>query len=75
MSKIKRSLAEDLDITDSRAPDYGDDNPTLDDLYINQLINILRALEGQNMSGYLPELAEAQHRINKLYSDAEKAPF
>jgi hypothetical protein len=75
MSLIKRSLAEDVDITDSREADYGEDSPTLDDLYINQLITTLRALEGTNMSGYLPELAEAHTRIMKLQFDAEKAPF
>lgn len=75
MSKIKQYLSEDVDITDSREADYGEDSPTLDDLYINQLITTVRALEGQCMSGYLPELTEIHNRIMKLQFDAEKAPF
>jgi hypothetical protein len=78
MSQIKRSLAEDIDITDPKdTGTYGreDDSPSLDDMYINQLIQTLRALENSYLPEYLPELTEAHTRIMKLQYDAEKAPF
>lgn len=77
MSKTKRALDENIDVTDYRdTGEYGQlDEPTLDDIYINNLLSTLRALEGLILADYLPELVECSHRINKLLVEAEKAPF
>ena len=77
MSKTKRALAEDIDLTDpSDTGEYGQlDEPTLDDLYINNIVVNLRALQGTNLSDYLPELIECKARLEKLLVDAERSPF
>lgn len=75
MSLTKRALAEDIDVTDERdTGDYGVDEPTIGDMYINTLISTLRALDGRILDTYLPELTEAKHRLEKLIATAEM-PF
>lgn len=78
MSKIKQSLANELDITDitdSRdTGEYIKDDPTLEDLFMNSLLNTVRALDGLTLTEFLPELTECRNRIEKLILEAER-PF
>jgi hypothetical protein len=76
MSKTKRALSEDIDLTDSSDSGfYGEDAPTLDDMFINGLMSNIRALEGMHLDDYLPELIECKHRLEKLIVEAERSPF
>jgi len=76
MSRIKRYLKEDIDVTDQRdTGDYTIDEPSKEDFLINNLLVALQDLNEANLYVYEPELREAKKLITDLLDKAEKAPF
>lgn len=76
MSKIKRSLVEDIDITDPRdnSASLESDSPTAVDWAMAQLPTIIKTLENGITIGYEYELREYIKRLTKVVDNAEK-PF
>ena len=76
MSKIKRSLPEDFDISEN--VDYGPKSvQVLDetDMAVDQLLSALTALNDYKLYNYLPELVAAQRYLELLVEKANRAPF
>lgn len=76
MSKIKRSLPEDFDISEN--VDYGPKSvQVLDetDMAVDQLLSALTALNDYKLYNYLPELETAQRHLELLVEKANRAPF
>jgi hypothetical protein len=77
MSKTKRSLPEDVDITDPK--DVGDNQPmsaepTQVDYAMNELYRSIYILERNSLVGYADELDALMVRLADVYEKARK-PF
>lgn len=76
MSKIKRSLPEDFDISEN--VDYEPKSvQVLDetDMAVDQLLSALTALNDYKLYNYLPELETAQRYLELLVEKANLGPF
>lgn len=76
MSKIKRSLPEDFDISEN--VDYEPKSvQVLDetDMAVDQLLSALKALNDYKLYNYLPELETAQRHLELLVEKANLGPF
>ena len=76
MSKTKRSLPEDFDISENvdyepRTIAVMDDT----DMAINQLLSALVTLNDYKLYDYLPELETASRHLELLIEKASRAPF
>jgi hypothetical protein len=76
MSKIKRTLPEDFDISESvdyepRTVAVLDDT----DMAVDQLLSALVTLNDYKLYNYLPELETASKHLELLIEKASRAPF
>ena len=80
MSKTKRALPEDIDITDPRdTGNYGEvDSPSDTDMSMAGLFSALSTVEQRasigELFGYLDELRAIRERVDDLIREAER-PF
>lgn len=76
MSRIKRSLPEDFDISEN--VDYEPKSvQVLDetDMAVDQLLSALTALNDYKLYNYLPELETAKRHLELLVEKANRGPF
>ena len=76
MSKIKRTLPEDFDISENvdyepRTVAVLDDT----DMAVDQLLKALAVLDDFDLYNYLPELETAKRHLELLTIKANRAPF